>query len=220
MAGQPIWKAFCSRVDALGGIEYIIGRIANGETLLGITRDLKTSRYMVWRYINLTKERAARYAQARREGAAALAEEALEIADNADDSAPAGVQKAKLQVDSRKWLAGVHDREGYGDTPKAAGNTFNVGTMHLHALQQHGGPEAQTSLPAPRQLHAADNITDADIIEEGDTHEEGSASTQAAEAGTDTAEADGAGGSVDIQLTDADATEVRHAEVDGQLSLL
>ena len=122
MGGQPIWHAFCARVDKLGGIDWIISRIANGATLLAITRELRVSRYLMWRYINLTSERAERYTKARRDGAAALAEEAIEIADGADDMHPAGVQKDKLQVDSRKWLAGVHDREGYGEAPRQGGD--------------------------------------------------------------------------------------------------
>ena len=213
MGGQPKWHEFCARLDRMGGIEYIIGRIANGETLLGITRDLKTSRYTVWRYINLTSERAERYAKARRDGAAALAEEAIEIADGADDMHPAGVQKAKLQVDSRKWLAGVHDREGYGEQPKAAGQQINIGVMHLHALQAHGGPDAQASLPRPKQI-----ITDAEIVEDDDGQvEQASAASEASRVAVEGA---GERGPDDQQPSHEEATEVRHAEVGEQLALL
>ena len=213
MGGQPIWHAFCARVDKLGGIDWIISRIANGATLLAITRELRVSRYLMWRYINLTSERAERYAKARRDGAAALAEEAIEIADGADDMHPAGVQKAKLQVDSRKWLAGVHDREGYGEQPKAAGQQINIGVMHLHALQAHGGPDAQASLPRPKQI-----ITDAEIVEDDDGHQE-QAST-ASEASRVAVEGARERGPDDQQPSHEEAPEVRHAEVGGQLALL
>ena len=213
MGGQPIWHAFCARVDKLGGIDWIISRIANGATLLAITRELRVSRYLMWRYINLTSERAERYAKARRDGAAALAEEAIEIADGADDMHPAGVQKAKLQVDSRKWLAGVHDREGYGEQPKAAGQQINIGVMHLHALQAHGGPDAQASLPQPKQI-----ITDAEIVEDDDGQVEQASTTP--EASRVAVEGARERGPDDQQPSHEEAPEVRHAEVGGQLALL
>jgi hypothetical protein len=164
MASQPKWHAFCARLDALGGMDYICERIANGETLLGVTRDLQTSRYTMWRYITLTDERKKQYEEARRLGAAALAEDAVQIADDADVMSPAGVSAAKLQVDTRKWLAGVQDRAGFGEQPKSAG-VLVMGDLHLTALQKHGAPEAQAALPAPKP--SAD-IVEAEIIEESD----------------------------------------------------
>jgi len=54
------------------------------------------------------------YTRAKREQADAIADDILDIADNADDSKE-GVQKAKLRIDSRKWLAGKLQPKKYSE---------------------------------------------------------------------------------------------------------
>jgi hypothetical protein len=65
-----------------------------------------TSSVMLW--LGEDKEFSEQYAQSRRIQAELLAEECLEIADNAN---PINAQVARLQVDTRKWWAGkMHPR--------------------------------------------------------------------------------------------------------------
>ncbi len=59
-----------------------------------------------------------------------LAEEALEIADQADETSNGSVNKARLQVDTRKWMASKLDPENYGDTAKTQVN-ISLGDLHL-----------------------------------------------------------------------------------------
>ena len=70
---------------------------------------------------------------ARRKGAATLAEESKTIAD-ACDPTPGAVAKARAQGDARLRLAEAFDRATFG--AKAAGITIDIGQLHLAALRQ------------------------------------------------------------------------------------
>ena len=56
-----------------------------------------------------------RYARAREAQADKLAKEILELSDKIEDDNPIKVQRARLQVDSRKWLAARMAPKKYGD---------------------------------------------------------------------------------------------------------
>jgi hypothetical protein len=56
-----------------------------------------------------------RYARAREAQADKLAKEILELSDKIEDDNPVRVQRARLQVDSRKWLAARLAPKKYGD---------------------------------------------------------------------------------------------------------
>ena len=56
-----------------------------------------------------------RYARAREAQADKLAKEILELSDKIEDDNPIKVQRARLQVDSRKWLAARLAPKKYGD---------------------------------------------------------------------------------------------------------
>jgi len=59
------------------------------------------------------------YARAQEDRAAAMAEDILEIAD---DEAIADVQRAKLRVDTRKWLMSKMSPKKYGDKVAVGGD--------------------------------------------------------------------------------------------------
>ena len=56
-----------------------------------------------------------RYARAREAQADKLAKEILELSNKIEDDNPVKVQRARLQVDSRKWLAARLAPKKYGD---------------------------------------------------------------------------------------------------------
>lgn len=95
---------------------------------------IECSRPMLSFWINQTEERRTAVINARKLKAEKLAEEALEIADQVDETSNSGVNKARLQVDTRKWMAGKLDPENYGDTAKTQVNV-NLGDLHLQALK-------------------------------------------------------------------------------------
>lgn len=131
--GQPILKKMWQDIEAMGGVDRIIERHANGETLGSIAAELGVSRgFMSWK-INKVPGVKERLAEARRMRADVLAEEALSLADGVPEDAMA-IRKVQTQVDVRKWLAGVNDPERYG-TQKAAVQV-NIGSLHLDALRR------------------------------------------------------------------------------------
>lgn len=100
--------------------------------------EAKETSTRTWSYTvigGLAKGARERLKEARTLGAAALAEEALEISDRMAGTA-AEAASNRLAVDTRKWLAGVLNREDYGDSAPKVEIGFSVGGLHLDALRQ------------------------------------------------------------------------------------
>ena len=136
MPGRPILRALEKRIEGNGGLEFICAHIAEGMTIARLAEYLECSRPLLSFWINRTEERKQAVLNARRLKAEKLAEDAMEIADGADESSSSAVNKARLQVDTRKWLAAKLDPEGYGE--KSAEINISVGDLHLQALKHLG----------------------------------------------------------------------------------
>jgi hypothetical protein len=106
-----------------------------------------------WAYTalySLAADARQRVREARRIGAAALADEALEISDRTAASA-AEAASNRLAVDTRKWLAGVLNRDDYGDSPPKVQVALNMGALMLDAFRQTRGlPHAPKQPARPR----------------------------------------------------------------------
>jgi hypothetical protein len=135
MAGTPIKRALFAKIEQHGGIEFVCAHIAEGMTIGRLAEYLECSRPLLSLWINQTEERKEAVLRARKLKAEKLAEDALEIADNADESSNGGVNKARLQVDTRKWMASKLDPDQYGDKQGPAVN-ISIGDLHLTALKQ------------------------------------------------------------------------------------
>ena len=166
MPGQPKWHAFLARMERGGGDEVVLEKVANGQTLLSLARELGVSRWTLRRYLKQTSERWERYQQALRLSAAMLAEEALEMAEAADPSSYVGVQRAKLEAETCRWLASVRDPVNYGKAPARSIGNADIGSLHLEALRKHGGPEAQAARPDPPERMKETDLEDAELTEE------------------------------------------------------
>jgi hypothetical protein len=104
----------------------ICARLANGESLLRICKDddmpdRETVRSWIVKGTSEDgdeelKEFFGNYARAREAQADAIFEECLEIADTCEDT-----QKARLQVETRKWMAGKMRPRKYGDKLELSG---------------------------------------------------------------------------------------------------
>ena len=127
-------------MEEIDGIDIICMSIVAGQRINAIAEELRTSRTTIYRYINHTADNAAAFREARRVGAAATAEEGLDIIDAADEGSSSAVSKAREQANYRKWLAGVQNREEFGPPQQAAVVQVNLGDALLGALQEHGGP--------------------------------------------------------------------------------
>jgi hypothetical protein len=126
--------------------DEICTRLANGESLRAICAsdrdDFIPHIGTVLRWVGQHEDFREQYARAREIQAETMADEIIGIADDADIDAGAGVAKARLQVDARKWVASKLLPKKYGDK-----------------LQQEvSGPDGQPI----RQAHSLDteNLTD------------------------------------------------------------
>lgn len=135
MAGTPIRRALFAKIEKMGGIEFVCAHIAEGMTIGRLAEFLECSRPLLSFWINQTEERKEAVLRARKLKAEKLAEDALEIADTVDETSVAGVNKARLQVETRKWMASKLDPEGYGET-KGPQVNISIGDLHLQALKQ------------------------------------------------------------------------------------
>jgi len=105
---QDIFDALCER-------------LAHGESLRAICKDADMpSTASVMRWVAESAELREQYARARELQAEHYVGEILEIADTTDDP-----QKARLQVDARKWVASKLLPKVYGDK----------------VSHEHGGPD-------------------------------------------------------------------------------
>lgn len=96
MAGVPI--PYDSYVAA-----HILERLANGETLKAIFKNpLLPNISVIYRWQREQPDFYRAWQVARAQGADMIADEIVDIADNATDSS-----KARNQIEARKWLAGV-----------------------------------------------------------------------------------------------------------------
>ena len=118
-----------------GGLDPILERVADGDTIRTISLDLGCTRCALNDWLNEEPERRALYRAARAASAAALADAALDIADASRET---GTSKARLQIETRQWLAGVYNREDFG-VNKQPGVTVNIGSLHLDSLRQSQG---------------------------------------------------------------------------------
>ncbi len=116
--------------------DAICERIANGESLRAICRDDNMpSMESVRRWIRDNEELRAQYARAREDQADAIFDEILDIADDArndwmerQDDAGLGwqangdhIQRSRLRIDARKWMAGKLRPKVYGDKLEVGG---------------------------------------------------------------------------------------------------
>jgi hypothetical protein len=95
----------------------VLHRVANGESLLAISRDPDMpgeSTIRSWASVHAWFGDALKVAE--REGARAMVEQALEIADGTQHAKHvAEVYSAQLRTNMRKWLAAKRDPERYGE---------------------------------------------------------------------------------------------------------
>ena len=148
MAGMPKRREALEKLEAVG-IDALCEEYA-GESLS--VRDLAArhdvSKSVLHRFLE-RPEHAEKWAAAQRERAAGYADECIEIADDssADTYMDANgnvkidrevVNRSKLRVETRKWIAGVLDPDRFGE--KRNGVTVNIGSVHLDVLRALRAP--------------------------------------------------------------------------------
>lgn len=109
----------------------VIQLISEGRALRNALRDVKMSSETFYKIINNDEELTLRYARATEERASAMVEDMLEIADSATAE---DVQVARLQVDSRKWLASKLRPKKYGDSSQIKLTDGDGDKLKINAL--------------------------------------------------------------------------------------
>lgn len=114
--------------------DSILTAIAGGESLNSITkRDGMPAYWTVLRWLNDDAAFSAKYAEAKQTCAEKYADEIIEIADDDKEDArnSVAVQRSRLKVDARKWVAAKLLPKKYGDAPAqiAVQTNVNVGIV-------------------------------------------------------------------------------------------
>lgn len=138
LTDPAITQSFPSHLD------YVCARIESGATAKAIALELSNALNVEIQYDALMRylrnqfgETAAdeSISQARARASHCLAEESIDIVDNAPEFA-AGVSKAMSRARSRQWYAEKWNPQRYGQN-KQQNVSISVTTLHLDALRAH-----------------------------------------------------------------------------------
>lgn len=168
MSGRPkssFRRALNERIKLKGGLSVIYERVANGETLTAIAPDYDVSRPYLRDVLTEGDVRLDLFLSAQRSAAFALAEQGMQIIDNASTISREDIAKAKERAHYRQWLASKLDRETFGDQPLVQINDQrSFGSMFLEALK---APAPKQQLPSgPPALP----VLEAHVISEETSH--------------------------------------------------
>lgn len=130
MAGRPKRRTDLARLADLG-MAHISTMLAEGRTARSVAAELKVSEGTLRAYVR-RPDNVHAYENAKKASAHALADQALDISDAAT---PENVQVARLQVDTRRWLASKLDPSTYAEQ-RGPLVTFNLGEIHLKLLKE------------------------------------------------------------------------------------
>jgi hypothetical protein len=132
--------------------DEIMLRIECGESVISICKDIKISERTFYAFKRDNEKREKKYARAKEIQQDYYAEQIIEISDKASkdiefdkDGNPYidgfAVQRARLMIDSRKWLMGKLALRKYGDK-QTIDNTSSDGSMSLATLIKQRNTDA------------------------------------------------------------------------------
>ena len=128
-------------------MDVITQRLSDGESLKEICRSRGWPKSFVWKWINNDPELKNAYDGALQAWADQMAQEAIQISDDADPET--GVPHAKLRVDTRLKIAAKWDRQRYGETPNVQINAQSGSLVAiLSSLPALRAPEEDAPLSA------------------------------------------------------------------------
>ena len=162
MAGQPITRKYMTHLESVNkknpiderilmalSEHYSFNQIINNKVpyLKDFVREGKTTlTWSIWnKWIDKPRKQEngitfrEKVTQARelanQERAFSLSEEAITIADDCDSDNPTAVNKARLQVDARKWLSGSLNTQFKSGSSNQVNIQLNTNDLHLNALK-------------------------------------------------------------------------------------
>lgn len=155
MAGTPFKKVVRERIRAKGGYSPVFERIASGETLTSIAKDYDCSRQFLRKLLTENEKLATIFHNSQRDAAHALVDDGMQILDDSPVDRDA-INLAKARAEYRKWLAGMYDKETFGE--KQAGPILNIGQLHLQALAAAPAMPNSKSLPSGNEHPVLDAV--------------------------------------------------------------
>lgn len=175
MAGQPERKAWHQRISAEYGA-FILECLERGDSFRAVNVRIKDKyeenigEATLRRWADQDENRQA-VAQARTRAADAKAEGAVDRATDLVRDVALGLKgkediaATKLASEMDKWIAGVWNRERYGEQ-SAASVTVNVTSLHLDSLRVLQAPERPAELGHGRAklMGAADVVDVVDVV--------------------------------------------------------
>jgi hypothetical protein len=117
-------------VHQFGGPELVFSMIADGKPITHVARDMNITTIDFYAWAEKTPERSRALAHARELAAHRLAEQGLEIVDNAT---PQTANLANIQARYRQWLAGKWNQQHYGESKNQVTVQLSINTAHLQA---------------------------------------------------------------------------------------
>ena len=137
MAGQKLTRTIGKRLTAFGEDEIFALYLRWGGVrplLKNMPKEvgpMSTGVFYAW--LKETPERASKWQMVQEIQGSTWAEEALEIVDGAD---PENVQVARLQADTRRWLAERFNRKQFGKPEITATVGITIGDEFLESLKK------------------------------------------------------------------------------------
>lgn len=116
--------------------DRICAWIAEGRSLRSYCRLEHRGLDTVYRWLRERKDFRERYARAHDDRADSLADEIVDIADEAASGSMEEIQAARLRVDARKWVAAKLKPTKWGDYQADTAKTnviFNIGIRSAHS---------------------------------------------------------------------------------------
>jgi terminase small subunit-like protein len=163
MAAKPVERFVKRQIAEQGGWDRILERLASGETVADIARTLvrpdgqAISRAFLSRLLHADAARSAAVLQARSEGSDAMVDEGLHLVDTAEQERDA-IQKAKVRAELRLKVAGLVNRERWGESRQAVNVQIMTGDVHLGALRHREVGTAETAPVIASQACGTDTV--------------------------------------------------------------
>ena len=147
------------RGEELTALDVVHDWVAAGRTMRDLSRELGKaigrnleSSGVLTTWVHGQPGGRALMAQAREMAAHALAEETIEILEEADEEKSA-LLKARLRAENNRWLASKYNRRDYGETPPQLAVNLDFGSLHIDAMRQRRVEDGDTTptlaLPVP-----------------------------------------------------------------------
>lgn len=137
--------------------DMICAWIADGKSLRSYCREHAREAVTVYRWLREEKEFALRYARAHDDRADSLADEIVDIADEAVGGTNDDIQAARLRIDARKWVSSKLKPQKWGDKVEVEQKghvTFNFGSLRRSPIDVTPVPHslAPTIDVEPKQI--------------------------------------------------------------------